>query len=120
MKIINNYARQGELYIDRVESLPKGLKKVIPDNGKYIVAHSESGHHHIIEDRPFVNLYHSDDPMVSYLEVIEVTEQVECLLKHLKEGVDKHDTLKFKPGIYELRNQSEADNSPAGWRRAAD
>lgn len=120
MKLIKNSARQGELYIDRVTTLPKGLKKIEPENKVFVVAHSESGHHHVIEASPNVNIYATDDPMVSYLEVIEVTDEVECLLKHLKEGLDSHDTLKFTPGIYEMRNQSEADNSPAGWRRAAD
>lgn len=120
MKVIKTSARQGELYIDKVSALPKGLRLISPQEGKYIVAHSESNHHHVIEANPNINIYATDDPMVSYLEVIEVTDEVECLLKHLKEGLDSHDTLKFTPGIYELRNQSEADNSPAGWRRAAD
>jgi hypothetical protein len=118
--IVVDTARQGELYIDRVSVLPKGLKKIEPTNNIYVMAHSESGHNHVIEANPNVNIYATDDPMLSYLEVIEVTDEVECLLKHLKEGLDSHATFKFEAGIYELRNQSEADNSPAGWRRAAD
>lgn len=120
MKTIINSARQGELYIDRVQSLPAGLKKATPDNGVFILAHSESGHHHVIEAAPNVIWHHTADPMVSYLEVIEATDETEALLKHLKGGTDTHETLHFTPGIYELRNQSEADSTPEGWRRAAD
>lgn len=117
---VTDSARQGELYIDKVDSLPAGLKKIEPENNVYVMAHSETGHSHVIESVPGVNVYATDDPLLSYLEVIEVTDEVECLLKHLKEGSDSHATFKFEPGIYELRNQSEADNSPEGWRRAAD
>lgn len=120
MKTIINSARQGELYIDRVDLLPANVKKVGSVNGLYIVAHSESGHHHVIEATPNVLWHHTDDPMVSYLEVIAATEETEALLKHLKGGPDTHETLRFTPGIYELRNQSEADSTPEGWRRAAD
>ena len=120
MKLVKNTARHGELYIDRVSALPKGLKKIEPDNKVYILAHSESGHDHVMDAIPNVNLYATDDPMLSYLEVISITDEVECLLRHLKQGTDSHETFKFDAGIYELRNQSEADNSPEGWRRAAD
>jgi hypothetical protein len=120
MKTIKNSARQGELYIDRVPNLPNSAKKILPIKGVYIVAHSESGHHHVIEEAPSVNLYSTDDPMVSYLEVIESTEETEALLRHLKSGTERHDDIRFTGGIYELRNQSEADSTPEGWRRAAD
>lgn len=122
MKIIQNSARQGELYIDRIQTLPLGLKKVSPTQteNQYIVAHSETGHHHVIDANPSVNLYLSDDPMISYLEVLEATDEVEALLRHLKVGPDCHETLKFTPGIYELINQSEADSTPEGWRKAID
>lgn len=117
MKTFQNQAAQGDLLIRRIDKLPEGVKPMAAEQGAFIVAHSETGHHHIIAERPGVAVYATEDPLVSYLEVIEATDQAEALLEHLR-GHDTHETIAIGAGVYELRRQRE--HTPEGWRRVAD
>jgi gentisate 1,2-dioxygenase len=110
-------AAQGDLFLRRIDKLPANAKPMETESGAFIVAHSETGHNHIIKERPGVKVYVTDDPMVSYLEVIEATEKTEALLEHLRVH-DTHETLAIPPGVFELRRQRE--HTPEGWRRVAD
>lgn len=117
MRIFKNQAAQGDLLIRRVDRIPDGLKPMTVDAGKYIVAHSETGHHHVIEARPNVIVFDTEDPLVSYLQVIEATDEAEAVIEHLR-NFDTHESVKVGAGKYEIRRQREY--SPEGWRRAAD
>lgn len=117
MKTFNICAAQGDLLIRRVDALPKGIKPITAEKGKYIVAHSETGHHHIIAERPNVKLYTTGDPMVSYLQVVEATDETETLLEHLR-NFDTHETISIPVGTFEIRRQREY--TPEGWRRVED
>jgi hypothetical protein len=117
MKTFQNQAAQGDLLIRRIEALPANAKPATPENGQYIVAHSETGHHHVIADRSNVVLYTTDDPMVSYLQVVEAADAAETLLEHLR-SFDTHETIAIPPGVFELRRQREY--TPEGWRRVED
>ncbi len=110
-------ARQGEVYILRIKSLPDDAKKVEAENGNLIVGHSETGHHHVIKESPQVNFYSSDNPVLSYLEVIEATDKTEVLLEHLR-GYDTHETIGISDGVYAVINGIES--SPEGWRKVQD
>ncbi len=112
-----NRAAQGDLMIRRIDKLPSGLVKATSENGFHLVAHSETGHNHVIADRPNVALYTTGDPMISYLEVIEATDATETLLEHLR-SFDTHETIKIPAGIFEIRRQREY--TPEGWRRVED
>jgi hypothetical protein len=114
MKLFRDQAAQGDLYIRRIEALPKGVKKSKSTHGKFIVAHSETGHHHVIADKKGVQIFHGSDPLVSYLTVID---QVEVTLEHLRD-FDKHEALLIPGGTYEIRRQREY--TPEGWRQVAD
>lgn len=113
MKTFNNYAAQGDLMICRVDSLPGGVKTVAAQNGKYILAHSETGHHHVILERPEVSQY-SFNELMAYL-VVTGDEPVELVHERI---FDTHESIAIPPGIYQLRRQREY--TPEGWRRAAD
>lgn len=110
-------AAQGDLLLRRIDRLPDGVKPMATEKGAFVVAHSETGHNHVIDKRPGVTVYTGEDPMVSYLEVIEATEKTEALLRHLR-GHDTHETVIIPPGTYELRRQREY--TPEGWRRVED
>lgn len=117
MKEFNNQAAQGDIFIRRVQKLPANVREMKVENGHYIVAHSETGHHHVVDATPIAKVYLGDDPMVSYLQVVEATDAVETLLKHMR-SFDTHETIKFSPGIYEIRRQREA--TPEGWQLVKD
>jgi hypothetical protein len=117
MKTFQNCAAQGDLLLRRIDKLPAGLVQAKAQNGEYILAFSETHHHHSVAERPNVRMYDSEDPFVSYLEVIEATDATECLLEHLR-SYDTHETIRVPPGIFEVRRQRE--HTPEGWRRAQD
>ena len=117
MKTFENCAAQGDLYIRRIDKLPENVTKVKAENGQYICAHSETGHSHVIAERPNVTLYAGDDPMISYLQVVEATDETETLLEHLR-SFDTHETIKLPVGTFEIRRQRE--HTPEGWRRVED
>lgn len=117
MKTFTDRAAQGDLLLRRIDKLPANAKAVAAERGAFIVAHSETGHNHIIKERPNVKLYTTGDPLVTYLEVIDATEKTEALLEHLR-GHDTHETIVIPPGVFELRRQREY--TPEGWRRVED
>lgn len=117
MKTFNAIAAQGDLMIRRINALPKNITPMKAEDGAYIVAHSETGHHHVIAEKPTVRVFESGDPMVSYLEVIEAADQAETLLEHLR-SFDTHETISISAGFYEIRRQREY--TPEGWRKVQD
>lgn len=117
MKTFTNQCAQGDLYIRRIDAIPADARPMTAEKGNFIVAHSETQHHHVIAERPGVQVFVTDDPMISYLQVIDATEKTETLLEHLR-GHDTHETISISAGIYELRRQREY--TPEGWRQVAD
>ncbi len=103
---------QGDLCIRRIGRLPAGLVKATPIDGAYIVAHSETGHHHVVKERGAQLLIDSTNAFIAYLDVAEPT-----VLEHLR-SFDTHAPYLLAPGKYEVRRQRE--HTPEGWRRAAD
>jgi len=113
-KVKNGFGAQGDLYFRRLDKCTTDkLKKAEKKDGKYILAHSESGHHHVV-DCEKVNFMTSDNPMISFLELLD--NGVDIL--HLKNGKDAHETLRLlgKPGdIWEVRRGRQARPSGEGW-----
>ena len=103
---------QGDIMIMRVKrgTAPSNVK----DLKTNIVAHSETGHHHVIE-RARAEVYEAaDDAFVAYIHTLgdgaEITHQREF---------DTHEPLMLSPGQnYEVRRQREY--VPEGFRKAQD
>jgi hypothetical protein len=117
MKHFKNCAAQGDLLIRRVESLPEGIIPVESEKGVFVVAHSETGHNHVIISKPHIKYFNTSDPMVSYLQVIEATDEVEVFIEHLR-SFHTHESIAITPGIFEIRRQREA--TLEGWRKSTD
>ena len=117
MKTFKNCAAQGDLYFLRVTALPDNITPVAPENGNFILAHSETGHHHVMEARPNVKFFSSDKPLIGYLQVVEATDEAETFIEHLR-SFDTHAPIKFNVGIYKIVNGRES--SPEGWRKVSD
>ena len=110
--VTNRPSFQGDICIRRVDNMPKGLKVAEIENGNYIVAHSETGHHHVIDSRTAQMLVDETNAFIAYLSVREPVDLV-----HLRDH-DTHEALHFEPGIYEVRRQREY--TPEGFRRVED
>ena len=114
MKTFDNIAAQGDMMLVRITELPATAKPAQPENGVFILTHSETGHHHIVIERPSIKLFQDMlNADLSYLLV----EDEPAILEHLR-PTDTHEALEIKPGIYEVRRQREY--SPSGWQRATD
>lgn len=104
------YCAQGDLNIFACAEIPGGLKEIAAENGQHILAHSETGHHHVIDGntcRVF-----KEDEFISYLDVTQKSNVV-----HLR-AFDKHTTIGLPPGKYRIARQREY--IPEGYRKAKD
>lgn len=113
MKTFKNCAAQGDLMIRRIDKLPEGLKSAKSENGKFILAHSETGHNHTVLERPGVTVYETDDPFKAFIEVycggVDLTHE---------RSFDTHETILIPNGVFELRRQREY--VAEGFRKAQD
>jgi len=115
MKTFKNQAAQGDCFLRRIDAIPAGVVSQDSEKGVHIIAHSETGHNHVIEaDRDNVRFYvDPSDGLKAYLEVLATDVQLNHLRAH-----DTHETILISPGKYEIRRQREY--MPEGFRRAAD
>lgn len=111
MNTFTNQAAQGDLLITRIEALPEGLVKT-EAKGNYIVAHSETGHHHVMSTEHCDFYEAANDPFALWVVVNEPTT-----LLH-ERSFDTHAPIEVGEGIYRINRQREY--TPEGFRRAAD
>jgi hypothetical protein len=107
-------AAQGDVLFRRVSELPKDAVER-PREPRLVVAHSETGHHHAI-DEPEVRVFTrrtGGDPMICYLSVDGLFADVVHHRPH-----DTHATLRLPRGLWEVRRQREW--SPEGQRPVLD
>jgi hypothetical protein len=119
MKTFTNMAAQGDFIILRVKNFPKNLVEIAPQNNKFVVAHSETGHDHVmvLERLEQVTAYKDKDTkdVDLYKMFFDVKESVE--IEHHRSH-DTHETLEVPKGKYMIARQRE--HVPEGFRRAQD
>lgn len=117
MKTFTAVAAQGEITIRRIDKVPAGCTPMKPEGGKFIVGHSETGHHHVISaagadvqvlDRP------PEGMRILYAAIEQATQ-----LQHLRDH-DTHEAIGLEPGIYEFRVAREFDHYGELARQSAD
>ncbi len=104
---------QGDCVFIPIKKLPEGV--VAQERGeRLIVAHSETGHHHAI-DNPEARIFEkaTRDPMVCYLAI----DGEHADLVHHR-AHDTHETVRMLGGMWEVHRQEEY--TPAGWRQVQD
>lgn len=112
MKTFKNLCAQGDVFFRRISELPENAVRVEPENGKTVVAHSETLHNHVL-DATHTEMYSlPDDIMKCLLVVHEPTPLVH------ERSYDTHEPILFAPGTYEVIRQRE--HTPEGFRRVAD
>lgn len=113
MRTFNKIAAQGELRFVRTdEVIPANAVKVEPLNGKVIVGHSETGHHHVM-DAACVTMYRLPDAIMDCLLVVGKPD----VLEHLR-SFDTHEGMAFSEGTYRVTTARE--HTPEGWRKTID
>lgn len=109
---VTGQVAQGDILITPCGAIPGGYSKAKANNIDHVIAHSETGHHHVMAEDTVEFFQAANDPFVSYLHVTAPTE-----LRHLR-GFDTHKTYLFPPGNYRVNRQGE--ETIDGWARVED
>ena len=104
---------QGDCYLIPIKDIPADAKPVAPENGQFIITHSETGHHHIVKERPGIRQFSGMDIFRGFLEI----EGEPAELEHLR-TTHTHETQIVPPGAWLIQRQ--AAYTPQGWERARD
>ena len=92
--------QHGETLLMEVKKTPK-LKSEKHKN--FILAHSETGHHHVLESETEFEVMTDKEKDELFVRLYEPAKLVH------KKTVDFHRTLDIKPGIYRLFKKTEYD-----------
>lgn len=104
---------QGDVYLIPIKAIPPGAALVGAENGQYIITHSETGHHHVVMERPDVRQFSGMDMFRGFLDV----QGKPAELIHLRDH-HTHETQIVLPGAYLIQRQ--AAYTPQGWQMARD
>lgn len=123
MKTFEKVAAQGEITVFRVgdvspgQKLPAGCKVLMPEQGKFVIGHSETGHHHVIAAKgaSVGELERAPEGM----RVLRAILNDPTSLTHLRDH-DTHEPIELTPGEYEFRIGREYDPYAEIARRQAD
>lgn len=118
MKSFQKTAAQGEISIRRIGAVPASVKPFERENGAFIVGHSETGHHHVLERDAGVQMFSEPDRGDGMHVLYAVLDAANALVH--QRGHDTHETISLEPGIYEFRLGREYDPYAELARRVAD
>lgn len=110
----NRPMAQGDILIIPIKAIPKTAKVANAEDDHFIIAHSETGHHHVIEKTKAEVYEAADDQFIAYIKTLGDGAKIEH-----KRPFDTHETINLVPNqAYEVHRQRE--HVPEGFRRAAD
>ncbi len=93
--------RHGEVIMKPISELPKGAE-LVQETKKHIVAHSETGHHHVLESLDKYQVYAWEGE--TYIALGSAGN-----LFHEKTGKDVHTPHKIAPSIYKVVIKKQFD-----------
>jgi hypothetical protein len=120
----NKIAAQGEITICRIGDLPTdrsspvGFTAMNPEAGKFIIGHSETGHHHVLSRLDGVDVAVMDRPPAG-MKILRAILENPTSLDHLRPH-DTHESIMLDPGVYEIRIAREFDHYAELARQSAD
>jgi len=122
MKIARKYIAQGDVLFVKIprKSLPPTAIEV-PRSGALIVAHSETGHHHVIDELTSRHFEVKGSQLVCYLQLGDGTVELGGADVVHQRSWDTHETVRLlgKPGdVWKVHRQRES--RPEGWARVQD
>ena len=95
--------RHGEVILVPIDSLPENAVLECEQND-VVVAHSETGHHHVLTTKDMSKIKVFSHNGEKYVEVPSIAE-----LWHQKTGNEVHKTHTVKPSIYKINLKKEFD-----------
>lgn len=121
MRTFQKIAAQGEITIIRLGDVPKAKKFVgaamKAENGKFIIGHSETGHHHVIDANGASVAVMDRAP--EGMRILRAILETAVSLDHQRDH-DTHESIMLEPGEYEFRIGREFDPYEEIARRQAD
>ena len=115
-------AAQGEITIVRIGDVPENKKingtPLALENGKFIIGHSETGHHHVLE-RSAGAIVTVVDKAPEGMKILHAILTEANSLVH-ERGHDTHETIDLAAGEYEFRIAREFDHYRELARKSAD
>lgn len=117
MKTFSTHAAQGEIYIQKIDAVPEGLAPVAVEEGVIVIAHSESGNSHVIDDREGVTVLEKPDAPEGMRLLYALIEKPATLYQN---AASPHEGIHLEPGIYALRIAREFDPFTEQARQVAD
>lgn len=118
MRILETLGAQGEIRMFRVDEIPASAKPMAKENGHFIIGHSETGHHHVLEAERVAVFADSDAPqgMTVLYAILDSAGSLEHLRSH-----DTHAPHAFEAGDKIMfRTDREFDPYAELARRVAD
>ena len=104
---------QGDMYLIPIKAIPADARPVTSEGGYFVITHSESGHSHVVMERPDIKQYSGMDQFRGFLSIGGVPAD----LVHLREH-HTHAPQTIAPGAWLIQRQ--AAYTPQGWERARD
>lgn len=95
MRILETLGAQGEIRMFRVDEIPARAKPMPKENGHYIIGHSETGHHHVLEAER-VGVF-ADPEAPQGMTILYAVLESAGSLQHLR-GHDTHAPHSFQTG----------------------
>ena len=95
---MNQNIRHGEVFLLQVDKVPK-LKATKYD--AFIVGHSETGHHHILESKTKFDVITDEEKNELYIRLFEPAKLVH------KKTVNRHKDLTVLKGTYKVIRKTE-------------
>ncbi len=104
--------RHGEVILSPVDNIP--TEAILKEEAKnYIVAHSETGHHHVLEAEKAFKIYTWNGE--TFIDIDHIGK-----LWHKKSGKDVHKTHEIQPAKYKVVIKKEYDYYAGAIRQVRD
>jgi hypothetical protein len=115
-KTFERMAAQGDFVIIRINEIPDGVEAIAPRGNVHVIAHSETGHDHVmLADK--VSCFKAKETKEVDLYELFLNVEAPTEINHLR-SFDTHESLLVPAGKYKIRRQREY--VPQGFRRATD
>ena len=110
----------GEVTIIKIDALPEGVKTqpLKRDKNGYVIAHSESGHHHVLSGQGRVDVMERTESVPEGMRIIYAALADPHNL--IQDAPTPHKGYALDPGLYEFRISREFNPFTEQARRVAD